>query len=44
MFSDMLNFLIKLAPRPRQNFNELFGLKYDTATRTPISGVSPQGK
>ena len=42
-FSDILNFLIRLAPRQKQDFNQLFGFKYDPATQTPISGVSPQG-
>jgi hypothetical protein len=39
----MFNYFIQFVPRPRQDFNELFGFKYDTATQTPISGVSPQG-
>jgi hypothetical protein len=32
-----------LNPIPKKDFNELFGFKYDAATQTPISGVSPQG-
>ncbi len=30
--------------RPTQDFNQLFGFKYDPETEAPISGVSPQGK
>ncbi len=30
--------------RPRQDFNELFGYKYDPETQIIISGVSSQGK
>jgi hypothetical protein len=30
--------------RPKQDFNQLFGLKYNPETQAPISGVSPQGK
>jgi hypothetical protein len=33
-----------LPPRSKQDFNELFGFKYDSASQEPISGVSPEGK
>jgi len=43
-FLDASVFISKMQPRPRQDFNELFGFKYDPETQTIISGVSPQGK
>jgi len=33
-----------LTPKPKQDFNRLFGYKYDGVTQTPISGISPEGK
>jgi hypothetical protein len=33
-----------LPPKPEQDFNELFGFKYDPVTQNPVSGVSPEGK
>ncbi len=33
-----------MPPKPKENFTELFGFKYDPASQTPVSGVSPQGK
>jgi hypothetical protein len=30
--------------KPRKDYNELFGFKYDSVTHTPISGVSAEGK
>ncbi len=43
-FLDAFRYVSGLPQRPKIDFNELFGLKYDQATKTPISGVSPQGK
>ncbi len=34
----------QLPLRERQDFNQLFGFKYDGISQTPISGVSPSGK
>ncbi len=42
-FLEMFDYIVQLTPRPRQDFNQLFGFQYDTATQPPISGVSPQG-
>jgi hypothetical protein len=33
-----------LPPKPEQDFNELFGFKYDAASQKPVSGVSAEGK
>ncbi|CAF3834972.1 unnamed protein product [Rotaria sp. Silwood1] len=40
---DASNYLSQLQPKSRQDFNELFGYKYDPITQTPIFGVSPEG-
>ncbi|CAF5143090.1 unnamed protein product, partial [Rotaria sp. Silwood1] len=29
--------------KPKRDFNELFGFKYDPLTQNPISGISPEG-
>ena len=44
MISDPANYIIQLPPRPKQDFNRLFGFKYNVGSHTPISGVSPEGK
>jgi len=44
MFLDTRAYISGLPPKPKQNFNELFGFKYDPASETPVSGVSSQGK
>ncbi|CAF1637042.1 unnamed protein product [Rotaria magnacalcarata] len=36
-------YISRLEPKPKQNFNQLFGFKYDVTGETIISGVSPQG-
>jgi p38 MAP kinase len=41
--SGTASFISQLPSRPKQDFNQLFGFKYDAGTQTPISGVSPQG-
>jgi phage-related protein len=43
-FLEARTFISKMETRPRQDFNQLFGFKYDPETQAPISGVSPQGK
>jgi hypothetical protein len=37
-------FISGMQPRPRKDFNQLFGFKYDPETEAPISGVSQHGK
>ncbi|CAF1560430.1 unnamed protein product, partial [Rotaria sordida] len=37
------DYFHRLPPKPKKDYNELFGLKYDPETRTPTSGVSPDG-
>ncbi|CAF3472433.1 unnamed protein product [Rotaria socialis] len=37
------SYISRLAPKPKQNFNQLFGFKYDVTGEKIISGVSPQG-
>ncbi|CAF1961517.1 unnamed protein product [Rotaria magnacalcarata] len=37
------SFILKMEPKPRKDFHELFGYKYDSKTPVPISGVSPEG-
>ncbi|CAF4496343.1 unnamed protein product [Rotaria sp. Silwood2] len=37
-------YLSHMRPRPRQNFDQLFGFQYDSQRIEPISGVSPQGR
>ncbi len=45
IFLDPRAYISGLPPKPKQNFNQRFGFKYDPAApETPISGVSPQGK
>ena len=34
----------RVQPRPKQDFNTLFGFKYDPATNEQISGLSSEGK
>jgi predicted nuclease of predicted toxin-antitoxin system len=41
---ETINIINQLPSRSRQDFNQLFGFKYDGTTQTPISGVSPLGK
>ncbi|CAF3730594.1 unnamed protein product [Rotaria sordida] len=36
-------YISRMRPKPKTNFNELFGFKYDPLTETSISGVSPEG-
>ncbi|CAF3495003.1 unnamed protein product [Rotaria sp. Silwood1] len=38
------NYISQMTPKPKQDFNELFGYKYDLTGTVPISGVSPEGK
>jgi hypothetical protein len=33
-----------LEPKSKQDFNKLFGYKYDPETQVTISGISPTGK
>jgi len=44
IFLDPRAYISGLSPKPKQNFNQRFGFKYDPASQTPVSGVSPQGK
>ena len=43
-FLDAKAFISQMPPRPKQDFNELFGFKYDSETQAVTSGVSQQGK
>ncbi|CAF3726201.1 unnamed protein product [Rotaria sordida] len=36
-------YISRMEYKPKANFNELFGFKYDPLTETPISGVSSEG-
>ncbi|CAF1230856.1 unnamed protein product [Rotaria sp. Silwood1] len=36
-------YISRLKPKPKQDFNRLFGFQYDPATNERISGVSPKG-
>ncbi|CAF3348461.1 unnamed protein product [Rotaria sp. Silwood1] len=36
-------YISQKEPKPKRDFNELFGFKYDPLTQNPISGVSPEG-
>ncbi|CAM4896127.1 unnamed protein product [Rotaria socialis] len=36
-------FILKMEPKQRKDFHELFGYKYGSKTPVPISGVSPKG-
>lgn len=36
-------YINKLKPKVKQDYQKLFGYKYDGGSRTPTSGVSPQG-
>ncbi|CAF2824148.1 unnamed protein product [Rotaria sp. Silwood2] len=36
-------YIGRLEFKPKKDFNELFGFKYDPLTEKPISGVSPEG-
>ena len=40
---DARDYINKLPTKPKQDYVKLFGYKYDGASRTPVSGVSPQG-
>jgi hypothetical protein len=42
--SGTASYISQLPSRPKQDFNQLFSFKYDAATQTPISGVSPKGE
>ena len=33
-----------MEPKSKQDFNKLFGYKYDVETQAVISGISPTGK
>ena len=37
------DYIHKLQPKPKQDYKKLFGYKYDPNSKTPVSGVSPQG-
>jgi hypothetical protein len=37
------DYIHKLAAKPKQNYQKLFGYKYEPNSKTPVSGVSPQG-
>ncbi|CAF4752348.1 unnamed protein product [Rotaria sp. Silwood1] len=37
------NYISQMTPKPKQDFNELFGYKYDLTGTVPISGVSTEG-
>ncbi len=41
---DISAYIRGLTSKPKQDFNRLFGYKYDGVTQTPISGVSLEGK
>ncbi|CAF0735428.1 unnamed protein product [Rotaria sp. Silwood1] len=36
-------YISQKEPKPKRDFNELFGFKYDPLTQNPISGISPEG-
>ncbi|CAF0780397.1 unnamed protein product [Rotaria sp. Silwood1] len=36
-------YISQMDPKPKRDFNELFGFKYDPLTGTIISGISPEG-
>ncbi|CAF4002793.1 unnamed protein product [Rotaria sp. Silwood2] len=36
-------YISRMQSKPKKDFNELFGFKYDPLTETIISGVSPEG-
>jgi hypothetical protein len=40
---DTVTYLRGLPVKRKQNFNRLFGYRYDPGTPTPKSGVSPDG-
>jgi hypothetical protein len=40
---DARRYISKLPITARQDFNQLFGYRYDPGTPTPKSGVSPDG-
>ncbi|CAF4442780.1 unnamed protein product, partial [Rotaria magnacalcarata] len=37
------DYIHKLPTKPKQDYKKLFGYKYESGSRIPISGVSPQG-
>ncbi len=37
------DYIHKLAARPKQDYKKLFGYKYESNSKTPVSGISPQG-
>jgi serine/threonine protein kinase len=37
------DYIHKLATKPKQDYKKLFGYKFEPNSRTPVSGVSPQG-
>ncbi|CAF1463316.1 unnamed protein product, partial [Rotaria sordida] len=37
------SYISRMKPIPKQDFNQLFGYKYNATINTPIAGVSPEG-
>jgi len=37
------DYIHKLPIKPKQDYNKLFGYKYEHGSRAPVSGISPEG-
>lgn len=43
LLSDARDYINKLPTKPKQDYQKLFGYKYESGSKTPKSGVSPEG-